>query len=173
MHLSALVGNDERALKLAGILRVDAEIRLQWHFTLDTGRNVYERPTRPHGRVQRRKLVVAGRNDRAEILLDEIWVLAHRSIHVAKENSLSFKVFAVLVVNNLRLVLSGDPCEILALCLGNTEFLIRAHHFFWEFIPFVNLFARRLQVVIDVLKIDVRHVLREPLSHRLAVKQRQ
>ena len=172
MHLSALISNDERALELAGILRIDAKIRLQRHFALDTGRNVNKRPTRPHGRVQRCELVVTRRDDRAEILLDKIWVLPHRSIHVTKENALSLKVFAVLVVHNLRLVLGGNPCEILALCFGNTEFLVSAHHFFWELIPFVNLFARRLQVVIDVLKIDVWHVLREPLSHWFAVEQR-
>ena len=49
VHLAALVGDDQRALELAHVLRVDAEVGLQRHLDLHARRHVDERcrPTTP------------------------------------------------------------------------------------------------------------------------------
>ena len=63
MNLAALVGDDESALELAGILSVDAEIGLQRHFAIDARRDVDERAAAPHSGVECRKLVVSRGDD--------------------------------------------------------------------------------------------------------------
>ena len=84
VHRRTLVGDDQRALELARVLRVDAEVRLQRHVDVHARRHVDERATRPHRRVERGELVVARRDDRAEVLLHELGVLAERAVHVVK-----------------------------------------------------------------------------------------
>ena len=84
VDLRTLVGDDQRALELAHVLRVDTEIGLQRHLHFDARRHVDERPARPHRRVERGKLVVGGRNDRREILTDDLGILLDRGIHVAE-----------------------------------------------------------------------------------------
>ena len=48
VHRRALVGDDQRALELAGVLRVDAEVRLQRHLHVHARRHVDERAARLH-----------------------------------------------------------------------------------------------------------------------------
>ena len=85
VHRRAFVGDDQRALELAGVLRVDAEVRLERHVDVHARRHVDERATRPHRRVQRRELVVAGRDHRAEVLLDELRVARCSAVVHARE----------------------------------------------------------------------------------------
>ena len=72
MHLGAFIDDDERPLELPHLLGIDAEIRLQRKLDLHALRHVDERSARPHGRVQRRELVVFRRNDRAEVFAQQI-----------------------------------------------------------------------------------------------------
>ena len=71
-QLRAFVGDDERALKLAEILGVDAEVGLQRVLHLHSGRDVDERAAAEHGAVQRAEFVVAGRDDLAEPLPENL-----------------------------------------------------------------------------------------------------
>src|SRR5262249_454678 len=57
---SALVGNDERALELPGLRRVDPEVGGQVHGAGDTLGHVDERPVAEYRGVERREEVVAG-----------------------------------------------------------------------------------------------------------------
>ncbi len=68
VHLRALVGDDQRALELPGVLGVDAEVRLQRHLDVHARRHVDEAPARPDTGVQRGELVVARRDHGAEVL---------------------------------------------------------------------------------------------------------
>ena len=88
VHLRAFVGDDQRALELAHVLGVDAEVGLQRHRHFDARRHVDERAARPHGRVERGELVVAGRNDRREILRTMSGYLLDGGVHVAEEHAL-------------------------------------------------------------------------------------
>ena len=57
--IGALVGDDQRALELAGVLLVDAEIGRQFHRAAHARRDVDERAVGEDGRVQRRVEIVA------------------------------------------------------------------------------------------------------------------
>ena len=54
----ALVGDDQRALELPGLLRVDAEVRRELHRAAHALRHVAERSVAEHRGIQRRKEVV-------------------------------------------------------------------------------------------------------------------
>ena len=75
-------------------------------------------------RVERGELVVARRDDGAEVLLDQLRVLAQRGVHVAEDDPLRREVLAVAVVDDFGLVLRGDTGEVLALGLGDAELLV-------------------------------------------------
>ncbi len=76
--IGALVGDDQRALELAGVLLVDAEIGRQLHRAAHARRHVDERAVGEHRRVERGEEVVGHRHDRAEIFLHQLGMLAHR-----------------------------------------------------------------------------------------------
>ena len=72
VHVGALVGDDQRPLELAHVLGVDPEVGLQRHLDVHARGHVDERAARPDRGVQRRELVVVGRDDRREVLADEL-----------------------------------------------------------------------------------------------------
>ena len=112
VHVGVLVDDDQRPLELAHVLRVDPEIGLQRHLDPDARRHVDERAARPDRAVQRRELVVVLRDDRAEVLLDDVLVLAQAGVHVeGEEHALRLEVGLQLVVDDLRLVLGAYPGE--------------------------------------------------------------
>ena len=74
-HLGALVGDDERALELAEVLRVDAEVGLQRLLQLHALRDVDERAAGEDRAVEGGELVVAGRDDLAEPRAEDLLVL--------------------------------------------------------------------------------------------------
>ena len=70
--VGAFVGDDQRALELAGVLGVDAEIGGQLHGAAHALRDVAEGAVGEDRRVQRGEEIVGGRHHRAEIFLDQI-----------------------------------------------------------------------------------------------------
>ncbi len=122
-------------------------------------------------RVQRRELVIARRNDRAEVLLDKLRVLPKRSVHVTEQDALRREIITILVVDDLRVVLAGHPGEILALGLGDAELFVGLLDAIGQAVPLIDhAFGHGLDVVVDVLEVDVGHVLGEPRCHRLALE---
>ena len=87
-------------------------------------------------------LLSPGRDDRAEVLLDEVRVLAQRRVHVAEQDPLLLQVLPVRVVHDLGLVLRGDAGEVLALGLGDAQLLVRRLHLLGQVVPLVDLLAR-------------------------------
>ena len=67
-----------------------------------------KRAARPDRRVQRGELVVARRDDRAEVLAHQVGVVLERLVHAREEDALRLEVVAVLVVHDLGLVLGRD-----------------------------------------------------------------
>ena len=104
--------------------------------------------------VERGELVVVLRDDRAEVLLHELGVLAQRRVHVAEDDALALEVFAVAVVDDLGLVLGGDAGEVLALGLGDAELLVGLLDRVGQLVPGVDLLLGRLDVVVDVVEVD-------------------
>ena len=71
------VRDDQRALELPGIGRIDAEIGGQLHRATHALGNVDEGAVGEHRRIQRRVEIVRDRHHAAQILLDELRVLAY------------------------------------------------------------------------------------------------
>jgi hypothetical protein len=87
--------------------------------------HVDERPAGPHRRVERGELVVADRDDRAEVLAEELLVLAQAGVGVDEDDALLLEVLADRVVDDLRLVLRGDTGDqALLLRLGDAELVV-------------------------------------------------
>ena len=165
VHVGALVDDDQRALELAHVLRVDAEVGLERHLDLHARRHVDERAARPHGRVQRGELVVVLRDDRAEVLLDELLVLAQGGVHVQEDHALVREVLLKLVVDDLGLVLRADARQVLLLGLGDTELVPGVLDLGGQVLPGIRLLLGRTDVVEDVLEVDPGQVA-APLGQR-------
>ena len=72
------IGNDQRPLELAGARAVDAEVGRQLHRAANAFRDVAERPVREDGRVERGEKVVGVRNDRSQVLANQIRMVLNR-----------------------------------------------------------------------------------------------
>ena len=116
-------------------------------------------------RVERRELVVVLRDDRPEVLLDELLVLAKPGVHVEEDHALLREVLLQLVVDDLRLVLRADAGEVLLLRLRDAELVPRVLDLRGQVLPGVRLLLGRLDVVEDVLEVDLRQVA-APLRQR-------
>ncbi len=159
MHVRALVGDDQRPLELAHVLGVDAEVGLQRDFDVHAGRHIDEGAARPHRGVQRGELVIAGRDDRAEVLVEELGVLAKRRVGVHEDDALRLELLVDRVVHDLGLVLGGHTGdETLALGLGDAETLVRVTDIFGQVFPALGLLFRRPYEVLDVVEVDARQV---------------
>ena len=170
VHVAALVGDDQRALELAHVLGVDAEVGLQRDLDVHARRHVDERAARPHRRVQRGELVVAGRDDGAEVLLEELGVLLQRGVGVHEDDALALELFVDLVVDHLGLVLRGDARdEALALSLGDAELLVGVLDVVGQVFPGLGLLLGRAHEVLDVVEVDLREI-GTPGGHRLRSK---
>ncbi len=77
-HVAARVGDDQRALELAGAGGVDAEVGRQLHRAAHALRHVDERAVGEHRGVQRGEEVVALRHDRAEVAPHQLGVVLDR-----------------------------------------------------------------------------------------------
>jgi hypothetical protein len=97
--VAAGIGDDQRALELARLGRVDAEVGRQFHRAAHAGRDVDERAVGEHGRIQRRVEVVAiRRHDAAQVLLDQFRVLLHGLGERAEDQRRPSASFALNVV---------------------------------------------------------------------------
>ena len=171
VHFGAFIDNDQRPLELAHILRVDAEIGLQGKVDLHSRRDVNEGAARPNGRVECRELVVVWRNDGAEILAQQIRMIAQGRVGVGEDHSLLAEIFFQRAVHDLALELGFDAGQELLLGLGNAQFLERFLDLLRHLVPGVPLAIGRLQIVIDVLKVDGD--IAAPFGHRLGVENGQ
>ena len=87
-YVAPRVRDDEGALELPGLRRVDPEVRGQLHGAAHAPRHVAERAVAEDGGVQRREEVVGVGHHGAEIRLDQRRVLAHRFGERAEDDAL-------------------------------------------------------------------------------------
>src|SRR3954449_889825 len=166
VHVGALVGEDQRPLELAHVLRVDAEVGLQRHLDVDARRHVDERSARPHGAVERGELVVVRRDDRREVLLDEVLVLAQRGVHVREDHALGLELLVDLVVDDLGLVLRADAGEEVALGLGDAEPIEGLLDVLGHVVPRALGALGGAHEVVDLVEVDLGERWRAPGRHR-------
>ena len=77
-NVSAFVGDDEGAFKLAGVGGVDAEVGGEFHRAAHAGRDVAEAAVAEDGGVERGEVVVVHAYHAAQVLAHEFRVFAHR-----------------------------------------------------------------------------------------------
>ena len=173
VHRGALVGDDQGPLELAHVLGVDPEVGLQRDVDLHARRDVDERAARPDRGVERGELVVADRDDRAEVLAEQVLVLAQRGVGVEEQDALLLQVLADLVVDDLRLVLRGDAGDQpLLLGLGDAQPVVGVLDVGRQLVPGRRLLLGGADEVLDVVEVDAGEV-RAPGRHRLLAEQPQ
>ena len=158
-----------RCARTAPCFRVDAEIRLQRNVDLHPRGYVDEASAAPNRAVERRELVVAVRDDRAEILAHDVRVLAQAGIHVEKDHALALKVLADAVIHDFGVVLGAHAGQELALGFGNAQAVERVLDVVRNVFPVARLTILRPDVVVDVVEVDARQI-GAPGRHRLALE---
>src|SRR5438477_5766665 len=173
MNARAFLGDDQRALELAHVLAVDAEIGLQRDLDLHSRGDVHERTAGPHRRVERGHLVVVRGDHRAEVLLDDVSVLFERGVRVHEDHAELLEILADVVVDDLAVVLRPDDGEVLLFGLRDPELVERVLHVAGHVLPALRALVGREDVVIDVLEVE-RGEVGAPGGHgaRLEVPQR-
>ena len=174
--VGTLVGDDQRALELAGILLVDAEVGRQLHRAAHALRHVDERSVGEHRRVQRGIVVVGLRHDRAQVLLHQLRMLAQR-LGNRTEDDAGLGQLLLEGRDHRHAVeygIDGDPRALHAgqqflLFQRNAETLIGAQQLRIHLIEALRAFgALRRRIIIQVLEVDLRIVELRPgrLGHR-------
>src|SRR5438105_396583 len=92
--LLVVLGATWIAFEPAHVVAVDAEVGLQWDVDLHALGHVHERAARPHGAVERGELVVVGWNHGAEVLPEDLLVLAQPGVAVAEDDADLLQVLA-------------------------------------------------------------------------------
>ena len=170
VHLCAFIGDDQRALELTHVLRVDPEVGLQRDVDLDARRDIDERAARPDRRVKRGELVVVRWDHRREVFLHEVGILAQRLVRAEEEHALLFEVLTDVVVYDLGVVLRTHAGEqALLLSLRNTELVVGVLDVVGDIFPIGFVAIGRADVVVDVVEVDIAQ-LAAPLGHRSSVE---
>ena len=127
------------------------------------------------------ELVVADRDHRAEVLLEQLRVLAQAGVGVEEDDALLLEVLADLVVDDLGLVLRGDARdEPLLLRLRDAEPVVGVLDVLGQVVPAGRLLLGGPDEVLDVVEVDpdrsAPHVgigflpkSRRPLSRRSSI----
>ena len=140
MHIGPLIRDNEGALKLAHVLSINTEIRLQRDFHVHPRGDVHKRPAGPHGGVQSRELIIADGDDRAEVLFEKLRVVPQTGVGIDEDHALRFQIFTDLVVHNLRLVLCGHTSDQrVTFRLGNAQTLIGNADILGKLLPRLRL----------------------------------
>ena len=87
-HVSVVVGNDERALKLSSVAGVDAEIAAQLHRATHALGDIDERAVAEHATVQRSEEVVTIRYHGAQIFAHQVGMLLDGLADAAEDDAL-------------------------------------------------------------------------------------
>ena len=155
MDVRAFVRDDEGALKLAGFLVVNAEIRLEGFVQLDAFWNVNERASAPASAVERAEFAIGNGDDGAEILPENVG--EKLKAHIAREENDAFflEFFQHVVIDDFRLILCRNAREILLLGFGDPELLERLFHRVRNLVPRGMLPFRDAREICEGIKIDI------------------
>src|SRR5581483_6713813 len=158
VDVGALLGDDQRPLELPHVLRVDPEVGLERHLDLDARGDVNERAAGPDGGVERRELVVVGRDDRGPVLAHDVLVLAKGRVHVGEDHALLLESLVDLVIDDLGLVLGADAGEELALRLGDSQPIEGVLDVLGNLVPAAAVLLRGADEVVDVVPVDLAQI---------------
>ena len=133
---------------------------------MHAGRHIDKAAAAPDGAVERGELVVSGRDDGGEILLDDILVLAQAAVHIEEDDAQLLPLFLQAVVDDFGLILGADPGQKLTLRFRNAKPVEGALDVLRHVVPAFALFLGRTQIVENVVKVDAAQV-GAPGRHRL------
>ena len=164
--VGALLGDDQRALELAGIPLIDAEIGRQLHRAAHALGHVDEGAVGEDRRVERGVEIVGDRHDRAEILPHDLRIFADRLGDRAEDDAGLLQLLLEGGDDRDRIEhrVDGDPRALdagqhLALAERNAELLVGREQLGIDLVEALRaLAALRRGVVVDVLEVDLRIV---------------
>ena len=120
----ALVHDDERVLKLAGALGIQAEVGLQGNGEVYALGHVHERAAGPHRAVERRELVIVGRHELHEVLAHHVGIFAlYGALHISVNHALGRHGILDVVIDKLGVVLRTHTGEGFSLRLRDAKAL--------------------------------------------------
>ena len=156
VQVGVVLDDNERVLKLAGALGVEAEVALQREVELGALGHVDKRAARPHGAVQGRKLVVGGWDERHKLLVDERLPLrvVQGLLNAGVDDAHLGRRVLHVVVDELGVVLRADACQVAALGLGDTQALKGVLDVVGHRLPVVLLVGVGLDVSDDVVHVQ-------------------
>ena len=83
-------------------------------------------------------------------------------VHIAEDDTLFLEILAVAVIHHLGLILCGHAGQILPFGLRDAQFFVGVLDRLRDIVPVVAQRLRRLDVVVDVIEVDARHVAAPP-----------
>ena len=156
VQVGVILDDDERVLKLAGALGVEAEVALQRKIELGAAGHVDKRAARPYGTVQGRKFMVGGRDERHELLVDERLPLrvVQGLLDAGVNDAHLGRGVLHVVVDQLGVILRADARQIAALGLGDAQALKGVLDVVGHRLPIVLLVGVGLDVGDDVVHVQ-------------------
>ena len=106
--------------------------------------------------------VVAGRDDGAEVLLEDVLVLFEGLVGAEEEHTELLEVLADVVIHDFGVVLGADAGEVFLLCLGDAELVERLADVVRDVVPRALVAVGRADEVVDVIEVDVLEKLASP-----------
>ena len=169
--LAAFIADDERALKLAKLLAVDAEVGLERMLHLHARRDVDKRSAAEHGAVERGEFVVASRDDFAEPFFEDLGVFFETLAAVHKDDALLSDGGFDVRVGGLAVILRFDASEEFALLLGDAETVESLLDVLGYIVPGALRFLAVAEVVAELVEVDVFEILGGPMrGHGLVLE---
>ena len=169
--LAAFIADDERALELAELLTVDAEVGLERVFHLHAGWDVDERAATEHGAVERGEFVVASRDDFAEPFFKDLGVFFEALAAVDEDDALLGDGGFDVRVSGLAVVLRFDTGEEFTFLLRDAETIEGLLHILRHVVPGTLRLLTVAQIVAELVEVDVFEVLRGPMrGHGLVLE---
>ena len=165
-HLGAFVGDDEGALELAEIFRVDPEVGLERMFHFHAGRHVDEGAAAEDGAVERAKFVVANRNNLAEPFPENFGMIFQSLGRSNKDDALFADGFLDVGVNRLAVELRFHAGEKFSLLFRNAEPLECALDVLRHFVPTAFRSRAGREVITDFVEIDCLEIFARPMRRQ-------
>ena len=174
-HIAALVGDNQRAFKLAGVFGVNPEISAELHRATHAFGDVDECPVGEDRAVQGREIIVVHRHNLAEPFLHQLRIFLNRLRYAAENHASTFK-FCAKGGGDRNTVEHGvhshaaralDASQHFLLCNRDAQLLINTQNFGVYLVQRTKLWLGLwFGVIICILVIDGGHVELCPIRRR-------
>ena len=168
-NVSIVIGHNQCTFKLPCTLRIDAEVGGQLHGATHTFGDVNKRSVGENSGVKRSKEIVAVRNNRAQVLLHQIGMLADGFTHRAKDDAFLHQCFleSSLYRDGVHHGIHGHAAQCHLLLQGNAQFIEGFDQFRIHFVHTLGTFLllSRVGIVRDGLIVNLGNAEVSPCGH--------